>query len=455
MAGLHLVTGYKGTPHITSADQGVFNAMSVGTGDYVFTKGRRFEAQIINNNTIKIYDGSLMMNGRYVDLDSGSNLDATIANGTQGLNRHDTIVIRYTMDIKTGIESVSLVVEKGTAMAEPTDPYLEYTEKILNGAVTYDMPMYRVVLEGLSITKIEPLFQVLAPMADIQHGFYKQNMLINGDFQCNQRGEAMYAASGNTGVKYSVDMWRIHQLIVEVNPLGGITVSGNSATAQGYLTQFIQLGRLETKTYTISAMVDGKICSFTVTPGGSAKEKDFGKFKISALTTSTWDDELGDYNNKLKVNICPIGTNTIDIKYVDVFEGTVAYPHVKEDYATALMRCRRYIQGGGCVSAITDSLIAGSISGSTTYRYRFAIPFEEMAKISEAKLQTCSWSYFCGTNAGNISIENGTLSDLDHMNTSKYFFEYRMKDGKYAIKDNVCGIRVTYVVSCEPSPQGD
>ena len=179
MAALHLVTGYKGTAHITSADQGVFNAMIVGTGDYVFTKGKRFEAAIISNNVVRIYDGSLMMNGRQVNLDAGLYLDATIANGTQGVNRHDIIAIRYEVDSTTGVESASLVVEQGAnSSGTPTDPdNIYYSVTILNGETVRDMPLYRVVLEGLTITKVEPLFQVLAPMADIQHGFYKQNLL--------------------------------------------------------------------------------------------------------------------------------------------------------------------------------------------------------------------------------------------------------------------------------------
>lgn len=33
------------------------------------------------------------------------------------------------------------------------------------------------------------------------------------------------------------------------------------------------------------------------------------------------------------------GQGSIEIEYIDLFEGDIAYPHVKEDYATALNRC--------------------------------------------------------------------------------------------------------------------
>ena len=446
MAALHLVTGYKGTAHITSADQGVFNAMIVGTGDYVFTKGKRFEAAIISNNVVRIYDGSLMMNGRQVNLDAGLYLDATIANGTQGVNRHDIIAIRYEVDSTTGVESASLVVEQGAnSSGTPTDPdNIYYSVTILNGETVRDMPLYRVVLEGLTITKVEPLFQVLAPMADIQHGFYKQNLLINGDFQCNQRGKKSYNIT--TLTQYTVDMWRTY--MVKVSVLNeGIKLSGQRAEMQGYFTQFVQLGKLKTTTYTISAMADDKICTFTVTPGGSAKEKNFGKFKISALTTSTWDNDLGDYNNKLKINICPIGTDEITFKYIDVFEGSVAYPHVKEDYATALMRCRRYIQRGSCYAPVFSK--QGHEDG--TAKYRFAISFDPMA--SAPTLAACSWKY--GVPDGSLYTPSGDVDDLtvaavttDGRMELLTPFEIPMASSCYCVA-------VTYVVSCEPLPNGD
>jgi len=453
MAGLHLVTGYKGAAHVTSADQGVLNAMTVGVNDYVFTKGRRFEAQIISNNAVRIYDGSLMMNGRQVNLDAGSYLDAVIANGTQGMNRHDIIAIRYILNRTTGVETAHLGVHQGTpAAGTPTDPENQYSDSILNGVTTHDMNLYRVVLEGLTITRVEPLFQLLAPMADIQHGFYKQNMLINGDFQCNQRGEKTYDATDS--VKYTVDMWRAHQVKVKVLN-EGVEITGSSAITQGFFTQFIQIGKLKTTTYTISAMADDKICTFTVTPGGSAKSMDFGKFMISALTTSTWDDDLGDYNNKLKINICPVGTNTITFKYIDVFEGIVAYPHVKEDYATALMRCALYIQSGTSVCPTWGAVDEVEAMDGSNYKYRFGISFQKMLSTSNNPITLDQdyghWDYH---DPARGTIRSNDMTDLEILNTTKDLIEVKTTLLPF---DQVFyhGFRVAYLVSCEPNPNGD
>ena len=443
---LHLVTGYKGNAHITAADQGIFNAGCVGSGEYVFATGKKFEAQIVTSNTIRILDGSLSMQGRHVNLDYGTSLDVTISDGVQSMNRNDLIVLRYTKDTNTGVESVEFVVVRGTPTeGTAVDPL--YTKgNILGGAVLHEMPMYRVKLSGVNITIVEPMFTVVAPLNNANHGFYKQNLLINGDLQCNQREGDWYNFGDKSG--YSVDMWRAYQ--VDVFPIksgkmhpaicDGVKLVGMSSTIQGYFTQFIQLGKLKTTSYTISAMADGVVCTFTVTPGASAKEKNFGKFKISALTTSTWDNNLGDYNNKLKINICPIGTNEITLTYVDVFEGDVAYPHVKEDPATALMRCRRYVQKGACVSPILYGY-----SQNATHDYRFAITHDIMAKDAPT-LHVCSWQYFNTSGASTT----GTVDDLEVVSSSNCVIQLKTK--AQMNRHSTCfGVRATYVITCEPT----
>ena len=437
MADLHLVTGYKGSAHITSADQGWFNGGLVGLDEYVLANGKMFEAETITNNTIRIYDGDLVMQGRHINLARGSYTDATIANGTSSTNRNDLIVVRYQKNLSTGIESAKIVVIQGDSVStKAVDPSYN-TASIWSGTTTHDMPLYRVRLSGLNIDGVDTLFKVLAPLADVQ---YKQNMLINGDFQCNQRGEKFYDAIGT--VMYSVDMWRIFNVRLDVLA-EGVKVTGRSATAQGYLTQFIQLGTLNTTEYTISAMVDGMLYSFTLAPGANAQEKDFGTFKISALTTSTWDEALGGYNNKLKVNICPVGTSTFTLTYVNVVESKYASAHVKEDPATALMRCRRYVQKGATIAPTLYMYTENS-----KYGYRFAITYDGMA--TAPNLESCAWHYF---NTGGTDT-TGVVGDLTVMSNSNGVIQLRTayKEQKNA---QCNGIRAVYLLSCEHAPGGD
>lgn len=159
MANMHLVTGYAGQEHVTAADHGAFNAALIGTGQFVLDKGNVFEAQVISNNTVRVLDGELMMQGRFVRLDPGTYVDLTIENGAQGMKRNDLIVARYTKNTSTAVETVDLVVIKGTAVADsPADP--SYTEAdITNGqAVQNDFPLWRIPLDGLNVGEPVSLF---------------------------------------------------------------------------------------------------------------------------------------------------------------------------------------------------------------------------------------------------------------------------------------------------------
>ena len=53
---LHLITGYAGVEHITSADQGSYNAAMMGEGQFVLERGNKFAASIISNNKGSIFN---------------------------------------------------------------------------------------------------------------------------------------------------------------------------------------------------------------------------------------------------------------------------------------------------------------------------------------------------------------------------------------------------------------
>ena len=175
MANLHLVTGFLGREHITAVDQAAFNAALIGTGQFVLDKGKTFEAQIITNNQIRILDGELMMQGRFVRLDPGTYVDLSIDNGVQGKKRNDLIVARYTKNAVTSIESVDLVVIKGTVVdSNPVDP--AYTEgDISNGAAAlHDFPLWRIPLDGLNVGSPvalfgEPFMDSMRTLPEVRH----------------------------------------------------------------------------------------------------------------------------------------------------------------------------------------------------------------------------------------------------------------------------------------------
>jgi len=161
---VHLVTGYAGMPHVTSDDAGVFNAGTIGVGDYVLNTGTKMAASIISNNIIRISDGDAILQGRHVNLKSGTYEDVTISNGVQDMQRNDLIVLQYEKETASGIENVYLTVLQGTPVAGNAEDPVPTVGNILAGDTLHEMPLYRVHLNGLTVESVTPLFNTIDSM---------------------------------------------------------------------------------------------------------------------------------------------------------------------------------------------------------------------------------------------------------------------------------------------------
>lgn len=76
--GAYIVTGLKGQEHVTSADDGAFNAGIVGTGKYVMKTAEQFAAEIVSNNIVRIKSGDLVNQGRHIRIEVNDYEDMTI-----------------------------------------------------------------------------------------------------------------------------------------------------------------------------------------------------------------------------------------------------------------------------------------------------------------------------------------------------------------------------------------
>lgn len=157
----HLITGYAGAEHILSADDGAFNASFFGDGQFVMEQGNQFDGSIIDNNTVRILDGNLLMYGRHVRISPDTYEDLTISTGTAGTNRIDLICMTYEKNTSDGTEKAYLQVIKG-AESEGTATIPDYTDgNILEGATMNQMPLYQVSINGVVLASITPLFETM------------------------------------------------------------------------------------------------------------------------------------------------------------------------------------------------------------------------------------------------------------------------------------------------------
>lgn len=178
---VELVTGHAGKAHATAEQAAGLNAGILGLDDYVLDVHDKLKLTVVSANKVTIGTGELVMQGRHVS--QGTPEDLIVTNGSQGQKRNDLIVCRYTKGSQS-VESAELVVVRGTpTTGTPTDPALNTTSP-LDGGTTYDMPLYRIPLDGITIGTPVPLFNVLRPMSDVWDSLTRTDVttLISGNY---------------------------------------------------------------------------------------------------------------------------------------------------------------------------------------------------------------------------------------------------------------------------------
>lgn len=165
---MNIITGYRGEPHITSAQDRAGNQGSYGTGSYVLDVGNKLAATISSSNEIRIADGAICHQGCLANIDAGTYDAVTINNGAQGVNRIDLIVARYTKDSVTGVESIDLVVIQGSSVSGTPSAPSYRTGNIQNGDSPVDMPLYQVRLTGVTLSSVTKVFNTVKTQAELQ-----------------------------------------------------------------------------------------------------------------------------------------------------------------------------------------------------------------------------------------------------------------------------------------------
>lgn len=185
MATNLLVTGSHGgdDPHVESKHDALMHAAMLGRGGYIL-KTRNWTmkptAKDANNITIPAWD--LVVEGRQIYIAAPT--DVNIQSGSQGQKRRDLIVARYALNSGTGVETVTLEAIKGKpSAATPADPGIE-TGSIIGGAIVSDLPLCRVNLDGITITSIDTLVNVMQPLEDVWVSLTRTDVttLISGNY---------------------------------------------------------------------------------------------------------------------------------------------------------------------------------------------------------------------------------------------------------------------------------
>ena len=143
------------TEYYAEDDAAIFQ--SIFGEDGVSTTGQACKATVLSNNKVRIADGVICVGGHFARIPYGDYIDCEIENGQSGKNRNDIIVARFETTGTGGIDTYTCEVKKGTAGSTATDPEIVQEDLYKAGKVR-ELPLYRVKIEGLSITAVEQLF---------------------------------------------------------------------------------------------------------------------------------------------------------------------------------------------------------------------------------------------------------------------------------------------------------
>ena len=260
-------------------------------------------------------------------------------------------------------------------------------------------------------------------------GYSPKQLLVNNDFQVNQRGQSEYVSKG-----YSLDMWyfqNYNKANAKLEPTkNGIRMTNNDDSEMA----IYQYAYAETKQIvTLVAKVNGKIYSISGLPTGS------GETPTIVVEERKIELNVRYYDNDKRYRVYAMvgSNNSASIEYIDLFEGDVAYPHVKEDYATVLMRCqqmvKRYIKvSNSFISFNTDDLI-------------YAIDLDDIKDISKATIVINSFDV---KTVGFGSYEGFTL-DVYQRNKNTILFKASKKNHALTL-NNISSLKIDFTISCEP-----
>lgn len=256
---MNIITGYKGTPHITAQQDRDINMSTFGDGVYILNIGSKMSATIISANEVQVADGLIIAQGCCAEIARGTTESLTISNGSQDMYRTDLIVLRYTRNSGTGVETMALAVIEGTpASSSPATP--AYTSgSIANEDTLVEFPLYKVNIDGITISSLTSMVseQTIAKGSDVTTLTTSLNTLRNTVTSISTKIGSV--AMGTTATTIT---GAIKELLTSINTLstkiGSVSMGTSATTITGAIKEL--LTKINTNTTNISSAT-GRISS--------------------------------------------------------------------------------------------------------------------------------------------------------------------------------------------------
>lgn len=197
---MDIITGYVGSPHVTAEQDRDINIGIFGAESYVLRTGSQLKAEVSSNNEIKIRDGVIMHQGCAASIKKNTYDSLTIVNGSQGMKRIDLVVARYSRNQSTKVESLTLKVIQGTPVTGTPSAPGYTTGDIQAGDLVADMPLYQVTINGLNITEVKQVFNMVDTFAELNGKSYEL-IKVSDKRYVKKYADGRFEAYGNGAIK--------------------------------------------------------------------------------------------------------------------------------------------------------------------------------------------------------------------------------------------------------------
>lgn len=220
----------------------------------------------------------------------------------------------------------------------------------------------------------------------IKSNISNPNLLINGDFRVNQRGQQSY------GKGYTVDRWYSNLTYLNFD-VASKTLTNNDTAYSGYFIQYIENQEdLYGKTVTFSSLVNGTRYSLTATIPSDTTVSTVAYTSIKGNNITKCQLEIGFTNNLLNVRyVIPIG-QSVTIGEAKLEIGLFATAFSPRPYAEELSLCQRYylpLMNGASVYngfIFTETSARISVPVPTTMRLRTPTAEFKVDDITQCKI---------------------------------------------------------------------
>ena len=226
---MEIVSGKTGSPHVTSQQFRQILEGTMGQGSCILTSGENLEPELTSNNLLKIRSGIMAHHGNVSAVKIGTYDEVTITNGTQGMKRKDLVVNRYTRNKETGIETNEWLYIMGTPTSgTPTVP--AYTKgNLQEGDLVDDCPVFEITLDGINVTGVKKLLDVLPSMATINKDLAdtSDKIAVKSYKQADMHLQSFYNVSAFSTYKVGREV----HFNVSLDPKSGTTLLANKLYA--------------------------------------------------------------------------------------------------------------------------------------------------------------------------------------------------------------------------------